>query len=152
MRAATGRLVSTLAAFAGFSFLLHFAWEMLQSSFYADLPDSPHAQAVWICTRAALGDAAMALGAYASAALVQRQPWWILQPRSHGWTGYLLTGVALTLVLEHLATGALGRWSYGPRMLTLPGLHIGLAPLLQWLLIPPLAVWLTARHVRGGLT
>jgi outer membrane protein TolC len=30
----------------------------------------------------------------------------------------------------------------------LPGLGIGVSPLLQWLLLPPLVAWLTARHAR----
>jgi hypothetical protein len=144
------RLVPALAAFAGFSFLLHFAWEMLQSTLYAGLPAAPHAAAVWVCTRATVGDVVLALVAYASAAAAQRQPVWIVQPRALGWTTYMAVGVTLTVVLEHLATQVLGRWSYGPGMLTLPGLQLGLAPLLQWLLVPPLTAWLTASHLRSS--
>lgn len=40
------------------------------------------------------------------------------------------------------ASTVLGRWSYAPLMpgLTLGGVGIGLSPLAQWLVVPPLAL------------
>jgi hypothetical protein len=144
----TPRLLATLAAFAGFSFLLHFAWEILQAPLYSGMRDLPHARATWICMRATFGDIAIALCAYATAALAQRDPAWIVQAKARAWLVYLLTGLIITLVLEYLGTGPLGRWAYATQMWKLPGLGIGTSPLLQWLLLPPLAAWLTARHAR----
>jgi hypothetical protein len=121
---------------------------MLQSPLYSNLRDASHPEAVWTCTRATVGDVGTALAAYASGALAQRDRLWILHPRARGWLAYLLAGLALTVVFEYLGTGPLRRWMYGPQMLTLPILGTGLSPLLQWLLMPPLAVWLTRRHSR----
>ena len=123
---------------------------MLQSPLYSSLRDASHPEAVWMCTRATVGDVATGLAAYASGALAQRDRLWILHPRARGWLAYLLAGLAITVVFEALGTGPLRRWTYGPQMLTLPILGTGLSPLLQWLLIPPLAVWLTRRHSRNG--
>ena len=146
--AARAQLLAVLAAFAGFAFLLHFVWEMLQSPLYTNLRGASHEEAVWICTRAALGDVGIGLAAYAAGALAQRDRVWIVHPRARGWLAYLLAGVATTLVLEYLGTGSLQRWTYDPNMLTLPLLGTGLSPLLQWLLVPPLGAWLTRRHSR----
>ena len=148
MSAGRVRLAAVLAAFAGFSFLLHFVWEMLQSPLYVSLRDASHSKAVWICTQAAVGDVGMALAAYASGAVAQRDRLWILHPRARGWFGFLLAGLTITVLFEYLGTGPLRRWTYGPQMLTLPILGTGLSPLTQWVVLPPLAAWLTARHSR----
>ncbi|WP_162899861.1 hypothetical protein [Halomonas sp. JS92-SW72] len=47
------------------------------------------------------------------------------------------------------ATVLQDRWQYGELMPTLPLLGTGLAPLLQWLLLPPLIVWLARRQLLG---
>ena len=143
-------LVSVLGAFAGFSFLLHFAWEMLQSSLYSGMRQLGHAEGVWICTRATLGDLAIALIAYTGGALSQRDACWVLRPRAVAGLAFLLTGLVITLATEHLATIHLLRWAYSELMPTVPVLGMGLSPLLQWLLVPLLAAWLTARHVLGA--
>jgi hypothetical protein len=140
------RLFRVLAAFAGFSFLLHFVWEMLQAPLYSSARDLPHVQGIWICTRAAIGDVGIALSAYACAAAAQRTSLWVMRPRPEGWSAYLVFGLLVTVAFEHLGTGALQRWAYGGAMPTLPVLGTGLAPVLQWLLVPPLAAWLTARQ------
>ena len=143
------RFARVLAAFAGFSFLLHFVWEMLQSPLYAGLRNAPHAEAVWGCTRATLGDLAIALAAYASGALAQRHRLWIVHPQLRGRLAYLLAGLVITVLFEHLGTGPLQRWTYAPQMPTVPLLGTGLSPLLQWLLVPPVAAWLARRHLRA---
>lgn len=61
---------------------------------------------------------------------------------------YLGIGIAITVVMEHLAIEILDRWSYAEGAPALPLLGTGLAPLLQWLLLPPLALSLTRRHLR----
>jgi hypothetical protein len=61
----------------------------------------------------------------------------------------LYVGLILTLLLERLAVGPLDRWTYAPSM-PLTELDIGLLPILQWLVLPPLALVLTARQVRGA--
>lgn len=50
----------------------------------------------------------------------------------------LAAGLIYTIYSEHLNT-ARGAWSYSPLMPVLPGLGTGLAPLVQWLVVPLLA-------------
>ena len=58
-------------------------------------------------------------------------------------------GLAITLVGELLATGALNRWEYSALMPVIPGLKAGLAPVLQWLVLPPLVVWFARVQIAG---
>ena len=53
-----------------------------------------------------------------------------------------------TIALEWLATNAWDRWQYAARMPTLPVLGTGLTPLLQWLVLPLLLLWLVRRQLR----
>ena len=148
MRRRRLELAQVLVAFSGFSFLLHFVWELLQSPLYSSLRDVSHTQALALCTRASAGDSGIALAAYAAAAMLQRDSLWIMHPRARAWSAYLLAGVGITVLFEYLATGPLERWTYAPQMPRLPVFGTGLTPMLQWLLLPPLAAWLTYRHSR----
>ncbi len=55
-------------------------------------------------------------------------------------------GVGLTVVIELLAQhgGWLAAWSYSAAMPVIPGLGVGLVPVLQWIVLPPLVVALVA--------
>jgi hypothetical protein len=53
----------------------------------------------------------------------------------------------VTIALEYWATQIGARWEYAEQMPRLPLLGTGLAPLLQWLLIPPLVAWLVRRQI-----
>lgn len=61
----------------------------------------------------------------------------------------LVLGPGYTVFSEWLNT-SLFRWSYSERMPTLDvaGFRLGLSPLLQWLLIPPAALFLARRGRR----
>ncbi len=58
-------------------------------------------------------------------------------------------GVSITAAIEWLATRGhwVGSWNYLP---LLPGTGIGLAPLLQWVLLPLLTVWFTRRQMASA--
>lgn len=62
---------------------------------------------------------------------------------------FIATGVAITTGIEWLATR--GHWvqsgHYLPAMPLVPGTGIGLAPLLQWVLLPLLTVWFVRRQL-----
>lgn len=136
---------------AFFSFLLHFVWEMWQVPFFADMPSTAHWSGVAICTRATLGDSVMAVAALWAGGAPRRNRRWLLTPRWREVGLYLGTGLVLTVAFEWLATGPLERWAYGPDMPRVPWIGTGMLPLLQWLVVPPIALWITARQLRGGV-
>jgi hypothetical protein len=55
--------------------------------------------------------------------------------------------VVITIVMERLSTGPLGRRAYAERMPIVPLVDVGLSPLLQWIVLPPLIVWFVRRQL-----
>ena len=133
-----------------FGFLLNYPWEMLQAPFFAGMPEMRHWDAVRECSWAALGDAGLLLGAFWTGAAVQRSRAWMARPRPAAVATFLTAGLLATVAFEWLATEVWNRWQYAPSMLTLPVLGTGLAPVLQWLLLPPLVLWIVRRQLHGA--
>lgn len=137
-----------LPAFCLVSFFLHLAWENWQVVFYR-IGDAPHATAVWVCTRAAFGDATIALFAFLFGALWERSWLWALAPGGRALLVYLSWGLGVTLATEYLATEVWHRWAYSTRMPVLPVFDAGLLPVLQWILLPPVCLLVSRWIFRG---
>ena len=131
---------------AVFAFLLNYPWELLQVPLFRGMATAPHWEAIKICTSATLGDAVIAVAAFWGVAAVGTRRW-ILTPSVGQLAGFIAIGVAITLVLEWLATGPLGRWEYAEPMPIVPLLGVGLSPILQWILLPPLVAWFVRRQL-----
>jgi hypothetical protein len=140
--------VKLIGTFWLVNFLLHLAWENWQILFYEGMAEAPHAQAVWTCTLASFGDANIAFVAYGAAALRARSWTWLNSPGKRPVTTYLLSGISITVVLEYLATEVWQRWAYSEWMPVVPVLGTGLAPILQWVVIPLLSLSATRRLAR----
>ena len=126
--------------------LLQFTWEMLQSPLYRHIGAATRWAAVQQCAQGALGDVVILWLAYALASAGMRDTRWLLaERRGAAMAVFLLAGVLTTVALEWVNVYARPRWAYTPAMPLLFG--IGLAPLLQWVVVPPLALWLARRHL-----
>lgn len=133
-----------------FAFLLNVPWEFLQVPLYVSMPTLPHWQAVQVCMQAALGDVLIALTGYWAVAAWRRRRSWLRDYGAKEILGFVLVGVGLTVALEWYATLASQRWEYAPLMPTVPLLGTGISPLLQWLILPPLILWISRRHLMGS--
>jgi hypothetical protein len=61
-------------------------------------------------------------------------------------------GLVFTAYSEWVNVYVRGSWAYSPAMPIVPGLGVGLSPLLQWCVVPALALWrLRARVGRAQL-
>ena len=127
---------------AVFSFLLHFVWEFLQVPTYAGMAEMAHWQGIKLCTSTTIGDVGFALTAFWTASLVARTRHWI------GRQGAL----PVLVFLEFYYTQVTQRWTYSDLMPLVPPLGTGLSPLLQWIVIPPIVLWLSRRHLAGSDT
>jgi len=142
------RLLEAPAAnVAVFAFLLNYPWEFLQVPLFRGMPTASHWEAIKVCTSATLGDAVIAVVAFWGVAAMAGTRRWILAPSTGQLVGFITIGVAITLVLEWLATGPLARWEYAEAMPVIPLLEVGLSPLLQWILLPPLVAWFVRRQL-----
>ena len=129
-----------------FSFLLNLAWEFWQIPFFRGMAEQPHWLGVKTCTLATLGDAGIALAAFWVTAGYAKTRHWIFRPRAIQIGIFVGFGVAVTMIFEVLSTRLLGRWAYVEAMPTFPLLGVGLVPVLQWLVIPPLVLWFARRQ------
>lgn len=134
-----------------FGALLNFAWEAVQCpALFAHAGGMSHADGVRMCVRATLGDVNILLAVFWVTALASpRGRRWIVEPRRREQALFLALGVGVTVVYELLATRVWGRWSYSDEMPVLLG--VGLAPVAQWLVIPPIVLRLARLRVPARL-
>jgi len=135
-------------AVTGFAFLVHLPWEFWQAPMFSGMRDAAHWQATLFCTRATLGDAGIALVAYATVAGITRRWRWLLEMEWSKVLGFIVVGLVLSVGFELVSVYVLDRWVYEPSMPVFGG--VGLTPLLQWVFLPPLGLWLARRHVMGA--
>ncbi len=126
------------------SFLLHFAWEILQSPLFSSLDDVSHLAAIRVCLQAALGDVVIGLVAFWAVALLSGRQW-IAALNWRNVIAFLAAGLVITVFLEYLNTEILRRWTYGADMPTLPFFGTGLSPILQWIIVPLVVLWYLKR-------
>ena len=135
---------------ATFALLLNFVWEILQAPLYAGMASMPHAQVTRACLQATFGDMVMMLLAYGAVAASARSRHWIVAASRWQLFWFVAIGLTITAGIEWLATRGhwVQSWNYLPAMPRVPGTGIGLAPLLQWVLLPLLTVWFVRRQLR----
>lgn len=132
---------------AFFSFAFHFIWEFIQIPTYAGMAELNHWQGVLVCTQATFGDVGIALIAFWAASLFVRSRQWIRPLTPLPLSVYLLTGLMLTVALEFVYTKITHRWTYSELMPLVPPLDTGLSPLLQWIVVPLLVVFVVQRQI-----
>ncbi len=134
---------------AVFAFLLNYPWELLQAPLFERMAGAPHWESVKSCTQAAVGDVLIMLVSYWLVTTRAGSRRWIVAPTRAQLLLFVALGVLVTVVIEWLAPRGwwLESWSYSALMPVIPGIGIGVSPLLQWLLLPPLAAWFVRRQL-----
>lgn len=132
-----------------FAYLLNSPWEFLQVPLFERMPLTSHWDGVKACTAAAVGDAAISLATFWLVSLLVGSRGWIRAPTLKSVVGYAACGLFITVVIERLALAGMWMhgWSYSAQMPVMPGLGVGLSPLLQWVVLPPLVIWLVRRQL-----
>lgn len=126
----------------------NFAWEIWQAPLFQGMNELTHYEMNVHCTRAAFGDVVILLAAFWIIALLARSRQWIIHPKAMQTAGFIIIGVIITVVFEALAIYVLNRWQYAATMPTLPILGTGIVPILQWLIIPPLIVFMIRQDLK----
>jgi hypothetical protein len=135
-----GLILKIIVLFWSVNFLLHFVWEMLQVPLFKDMATMQHLEAVLICAKATVGDANIALAAYLAASVWRRSLTWMYPLSVGALIIYFVTGLVITVAFEYVATEVTGRWAYEEAMPTLPWVGTGILPILQWIVIPAVAL------------
>lgn len=134
---------------AFFSFLLHFIWEFVQAPTYAGMVEMNHWDGIKLCMSATFGDVGFAVTAFVATSIVARTRHWLHNPTAGQYLLYLGIGFGLTIGFEYYYTQVSLRWTYSELMPLVPPFGTGLSPLLQWLIVPLAALWLTKTQIAG---
>ncbi len=126
----------TLAAIFIVAVAVNYPWELAQAALYAGTAD--FIRMLWHCFAPSLGDGLLVLIIFALGWAVLRRRDWFTQPGVRGYALMLIAGLAIAISVELVAVHALGRWAYTARMPIVLGLGVGVAPVAQMLVLPPI--------------
>lgn len=124
-------------------FLLNGNWEWLQTPFFADSAATLN-EIVWFRLHCTLGDVVILLASAGVVTLLRRSPRWLSGPGLLDLALLTVFGVVYTVFSErrNLSRGA---WAYSELMPLVPGISVGVVPLIQWLVLPTAAAILASR-------
>ena len=145
------KILPRLAALFVISVLLNFPWEVAQMPLYVE--DGSWLEFALHCVIPSLGDGLIVMLIFCVGWAALGRSDWTDQP---GWAAYalmLITGFSIAVIVEWVGLYGLKRWSYTVSMPLLPGLGIGIVPVLQMLILPPVIFrmtgWWLARRQRA---
>lgn len=130
--------VSTLWCFVALfivAVVLNYCWEISQSLLFVGMK---YNKAMWWhCFVASLGDGILVWIIYLTVWAAFRQSNWFVHLGGSHYGVMLAAGLVMGVAIEWVALHILNRWAYTEQMPLIPGLAIGLAPVLQMLILPP---------------
>jgi len=127
-----------IGIWSALAFLFNLIWEISHISLYTLWREAAPPVIAWSIFHCTMGDVMIALAVFAFAAIAL---WRVDWPTSRPWSGGALVAVAalvFTAQSEWYNVYRSGAWGYTSSMPTILG--IGLSPLLQWLIFPPVMV------------
>jgi hypothetical protein len=133
------RILARVSLWSALAFVLNLTWEIAHVRLYTIWMESDGPGIAWAVLHCSLGDVVIALTMFA---LTGMALWRLDWPASRPWTGgviFIVGTVAFTVWSEWQNVYRAGNWGYTESMPTIVG--IGLSPLLQWVVLPPLIVW-----------
>lgn len=141
------RVLSRFAWLGVTGFLLNGNWEWLQTPFFADSTSTLN-EIVWFRLHCTVGDVLILMACACGVTLVRRSAHWLAGPGFLDVALLTLFGIAYTVFSErrNLSRGA---WAYSDLMPLVPGISVGVVPLIQWLVLPTLAAILASRLARS---
>ena len=131
-------MIARAGLWSALAFVLNLAWEIAQVRLYAIWAAADGMTIAWSLLHCTVGDVLIALAMFALAGIALRRADW---PASRPWAGSIIVvigAMAFTAWSEWYNVYRAGNWSYTAGMPMIFG--IGLSPLLQWLILPPVVV------------
>lgn len=135
---APSRVMASAGLWSALAFALNLAWEIAHARLYTIWAETDRLSVAWALFHCSVGDVLIALALFALAGMVLRRADW---PASRPWVGsaiFVIGAMAYTAWSEWYNVYRAGSWGYMETMPLIFG--IGLSPLLQWLLLPPVLV------------
>jgi hypothetical protein len=129
---------------------LNLAWETAQLPLYTLWSEAAAGTIAFSVAHCTAGDIAIGAAALIMVLILAREGALAQWRWRRIAVGTALAGAAYTVFSEWNNTAILGSWAYSELMpmFKVAGVDIGLSPLMQWLVLPPLALYLARRAVR----
>ncbi|MGH7966973.1 MAG: hypothetical protein ACRERD_34985 [Candidatus Binatia bacterium] len=128
-----GWMLATIFAVA---VLFNYPWELAQAPLYVGM--NSFSTTWWHCFVASVGDGVLVLLILVVGWVVLRRRDWFVHPGVRAYAVMLVTGLVIGVSVEWAAVHVAERWAYTARMPLVPGLGIGIVPIAQMLVLPPL--------------
>lgn len=135
-----------LGRYLGCILLGNLVWEFAHLPLYTLWQTSSPGQLASAVAHCTLGDVTIATMALVLTLVAVGDSDW---PRSGSTRVAVLStlaGVAYTIFSEWLNIVVKANWQYAPDMPIVPGLGVGLSPLLEWIIVPLMAHWFVQRR------
>ncbi len=132
------RMIANVGLWSALAFVLNLIWEIAHVRLYTIWGAGDGVSVAWAVFHCSLGDVLIALTMFALAGIALRRADW---PAWRPWTGGVIVvigAIAFTVWSEWYNVYRAGNWGYMASMPMIFG--IGLSPLLQWLILPPVMV------------
>lgn len=127
--------------------LLNLVWEVAQIPFYTIWQDGTWGEIVFAVVHCTVGDVLIAAFSATGAILLTGMRWSRDARASLFFTLYFIGfGLSYTVFSEWLNIVVRKSWAYSSLMPVVPPLGTGLLPILQWIILPILALWLPLRR------
>ena len=124
-------------------------WEIAQLPLYTVWREGTPRDKLVALSHCAAGDILIAVSTWALACVIAGDPGWPGEGPRRVAVLTVAFGLAYTGFSEWLNTAVRQTWEYSELMPVVPGLGLGLSPLLQWLAVPSLALWAAGRGRRA---
>jgi len=116
-----------------FAFIFNLGWELVQLPLY--IGGSYTLMHIAICALGSVADMIMVLLMYLALGLIYKNPMWVNEFTWQRKLVLILIGGVGAVLGEMSHTGQ-GNWAYAPSMPVIPILHVGLSPVLQFMILP----------------
>ncbi len=121
---------------------LQLLWEIAQFPLYTVWHEGEWSYILYGLVHCTLGDLLILLNVYWLVSIFNRSRRWIFSPSMPNIVLFTILGLSYTIFSEILNTRIKGTWGYTELMPIVPVIEVGGMPFLQWLLIPPILIWL----------
>lgn len=121
---------------------LQLLWEIAQFPLYTVWHEGDWSYILYGLVHCTLGDLLILLSMFWIVSLLNRSRHWVFSPTLLNILLYTAFGLGYTIYSEIVNTRIKGTWGYTDLMPIIPVIEIGGMPFLQWLLIPPVLIWL----------
>lgn len=125
-------------------------WETAQLPLYTVWYQKGLGYILYSVVHCTLSDLLILLISYELVALLSRNRYWVNGTIRGNGLVFTALGAGYTIYSEITNVYLEKIWAYTETMPIVPMLGVGLAPLLQWLIMPPLLLWLMRRMPGAG--